>query len=96
MSFLKGSRTILFNVAAAVPMAADLAVQVLQYPGVSDIVPVSCYPYYALTVAALNVILRVKTTGPVKLPGKLGKVQDAVVLAKELDRAVRSTQTKRP
>lgn len=87
---MKGFRTILFNVVAALPVAADLAVQVLTYPGLADVVPVQCYPYYALAVAVGNVVLRTRTNGPVVLPGALGRVQRAHQTAKTIDRAVKA------
>ena len=58
---MKGFRTVLANVAFAIPPLAQLVAS----PEVSQILPVGWLPWYGVGVAAANIYLRTITSTPV-------------------------------
>lgn len=61
---LKGWRTLLFNVTAALPLVLPLVAEILGMDEVKAIVPADWLPYYSLAVALVNMWLRYLTTTP--------------------------------
>lgn len=53
---MKGYRTLLFNLAAIATLA------VTDY---KELIPPKVFPYFAFGIAAVNIVLRLKTTTPV-------------------------------
>lgn len=66
---LKGYRTLIVNIVAAIPAAIELAlpqlVQVIGMPEFRGILPQGWLPYYALALALANIWLRSITDTPV-------------------------------
>lgn len=71
---LKGYRTVLFNIIAAAPVLAEVAVQIAVDPTVHAIIPPKYLPHYIAAVTIGNIILRAVTNTPL---GK-GKPADVV------------------
>lgn len=61
---LKGLRTMIFNVLAAVPLVFEAVVHVLAMPEVAGVLPEGWLPWYALGIALANMALRRVTTTP--------------------------------
>lgn len=55
---MKGYRTLVFNIASVIVMAAETA-------GVLDAIPAEYQSTVGLVIAAANIVLRLMTTGPV-------------------------------
>lgn len=69
MKKIKGWRTIVFNVAALLPVLPDIAIQAAQLivavPEIRGILPDGWLPYYAVGVSLANIYLRSITSTPV-------------------------------
>lgn len=61
---LKGWRTVLSNIALSIPLVLEI-LSITLVPEWRGILPPEYLPYYALTVALVNVWLRYLTTTPV-------------------------------
>lgn len=65
---LKGYRTYLFNIAAALIPLVEVLGLVLNVPEIRGIIPLEYLPWYSVAVALVNLYLRRITTTP---PGKM-------------------------
>lgn len=77
---LKGYRTLIFNIGAAIPVVVDIAVQAAADPTISAIIPPEYLPYYLAAVTIGNIVLRVATTTPVGKAVKPGNRAQEPVL----------------
>ena len=60
---MKGYRTVLLNIVAALPMLADV-VLAMNSEGLQELIPAEWVPLYTLGVILANVYLRTITTTP--------------------------------
>ena len=62
---MKGYRTILVMVVAAIPPVVDLMLPILQLPQWQTVIPDQWWAIYSLAISILGVFMRKITTGPV-------------------------------
>lgn len=65
MKFIKGWKTVGFNLIAGSPAILMLVGQVLGLPEVKDLIPVTYMPVYLAVMAGVNLYLRSITTTPI-------------------------------
>ena len=75
---LKGYRTVLFNVIAALPALAEIVTQVAVDPTVHAIIPPQYLPHYLAAVTIGNIVLRAVTNTPLGKAKPAPKPQEAV------------------
>jgi hypothetical protein len=65
MTIFKGFKTLAFNILALLPLAFEIAMQMLVDPEFSSLIPEHLKAEYALAVALINIWLRSVTTTPI-------------------------------